>query len=100
MPVNEHHRRFLKGLAHHAKPVVTVGQRGLTQAVIDEMEIALDRHELIKVRVQMGDRDARRQIMLEAADRAGAELIHTIGHIAVYFRANSRSPHPIVLPRD
>ena len=51
MAVNDKQRRYLKGLAHPLKPVVMVGNAGLSEAVLAEIENALAYHELIKVRV-------------------------------------------------
>ena len=52
-------RQYLKGLAHTLNPVVMIGNNGLTDAVMREIAISLDAHELIKIRVQGDDRDAR-----------------------------------------
>ena len=59
--------RYLRGLAHDLNPVIMVGNKGVTDALVAELEVALDHHELVKVRISAGDRDAR--------DAVGAELI-------------------------
>lgn len=83
-------RKHLRGLAHGLDPAVRVGQKGLSRAVEREVDRALDRHELIKVKLA-GDREERR-VQAEALVRgAGARLVGTIGTIAVLYR---RHPDP------
>jgi len=79
-------RRHLRGLAHPLKPVVRVGQAGLTAAVASETERALHDHELIKVRGPGGDRAARDALFAELARSTGSTLVHRIGHVAVLYR--------------
>lgn len=83
-------RKRLRGLAHGLEPAVRVGQRGLTGAVEREVDRALDRHELIKVKLA-GDRDERREQAEELARAAGARLVGTIGAVAILYR---RHPDP------
>jgi RNA-binding protein len=96
--ITEQQRRWLKKQAHHLKPVVQLGQAGLSEAVLAEIEIALDHHELIKVRVNGGDHAQRDSEVDSIATRTGADLIQRIGHVAVYFRANPKRREPIRLP--
>ncbi len=89
-------RAHLTSLAHHKKPVVLLGQRGLTDAVVAEADRALTDHELIKVKLRGADdkdEDAK-----ELARRAGAELIAVRGSVAVLYRADPDEPR-IALPR-
>lgn len=83
-------RRMLKGLAHPLKPIVLLGNNGLTDAVIEETERALTDHELIKVKLR-GSED-REEDAAEIARRTGAELIGIIGLVAIFFRANPDNP--------
>jgi len=98
MSITEKQRRHLKALAHHLKPVVIVGQAGVTQAVLDEIGISLDSHELIKVKVNAGDRDERQQMIEQISERTQARLVHTVGHVAVLYRPNPKKKHPLTLP--
>jgi RNA-binding protein len=90
-------KRHLRSLAHHLKPVVMIGQHGMKDSILEELEIALDSHELIKVRVSNDDRDERNAMIQQLLQASGAELVQTIGHIAVLFRRNPKKPK-IVLP--
>nr|WP_305800325.1 ribosome assembly RNA-binding protein YhbY [Thiolapillus sp.] len=89
--------RHLRGLAHSLKPVVMVGQHGLRESVLEEIGIALDFHELIKIKVSAGDRDERDKIIGNIVDQTGAERVQRIGNMAVLFRRNPKKPK-IVLP--
>jgi len=90
-------KRHLRSLAHHLKPVVMIGQHGLKDSILEELEIALDAHELVKVRVSAEDRDERSAMIGRMVAASGAELVQTIGHVAVLFRRNTRKPK-IALP--
>ena len=97
MPLSNAQIRHLRGLAHERKPVVMVGQHGMKETIMEEIVIALDAHELIKVKVSVGDRDERDEIISEITRQTGAELVQRIGNIAVLFRRNTKKPK-VVLP--
>jgi len=78
-------RRRLRGIAHHLQPVVTVGDGGLSDAVLAEVERALEDHELIKVKLPAGDQGALRQALCEAS---GATAVQAIGRVLVLLRYN------------
>lgn len=90
-------RRYLRGLAHSLNPVVMIGQHGLTDAVIRETAQALDRHELIKIRVLGDDREAREQWFKEICEQLGAAQVQHIGKLLVLYRPADEPK--IVLPR-
>lgn len=87
--MNTELKKFLKAKAHTLKPVVITGQHGITPAVMNEINLALDHHELIKVRVNAADRDQRRELIADILkNAAGAELLQSIGHIISLYRRN------------
>ena len=90
--------RFLRGQAHDLKAMLQIGGKGLTDAVVAEVELALEHHELIKIKVAAADREARDAMMADLAQRAGAALVQRIGHTAVLYR-QSTEKRQIVLPR-
>jgi RNA-binding protein len=92
MPLTLKQRKHLRTLAHPAKPVVIIGQHGLTKNVSREVDLALEYHELIKVRVNAGDRDERALIIDSLLSEVSAELVQRIGHIAVLYRRKRRKP--------
>ena len=81
-------KKFLKARAHALSPVVITGQHGITPAVLTEIGVALDHHELIKIRVNAADREERREMVGEIVNATGAELIQSIGHIVALYRQN------------
>lgn len=78
-------RKHLRGLAHSLQPIVRVGQKGLSASVFDEVDQALDAHELIKVKLS-GDRDERQRDAEELAARTRSHLAGTIGTVAILYR--------------
>jgi len=86
--VNPQMKRQLKSQAHSLKPVVMIGSSGLSEAVHNEIELALDAHELIKVRVSHEDREVRKALTGEISKNNRAELIGSIGHIIILYRKN------------
>lgn len=98
MPLSPKQRRWLKQRAHHLKPVVLIGQRGLTEAVLAEIERALDDHELIKIRLGGIEPEGREGLVEQICAHTGAECVLRIGHIAALYRPNPRKQSPIVLP--
>ena len=77
----------LKTRAHALNPFVMIGNKGLTDAVLLEIEAALDTHQLIKVKIA-ASRDERSVIAKRIADASEASLIQTIGQMAIFFRPN------------
>ena len=90
--------RFLRGQAHELKAMLQVGGKGITDALVAEVDLALEHHELVKVKVGGEDRDARDAMIGDLASRVGAALVQRIGHTAVLYRP-SRDHRQIVLPR-
>jgi RNA-binding protein len=76
----------LKAKAHHLKPVVMIGDKGLTENILTEVDIALTSHELIKVKINGADRDQRNAIAEEISEKSEACLVQMIGRILVLYR--------------
>ena len=87
-PVNSKERRQLRALAHTLRPVVTVAGKGLSDSVLQEVDRALADHELIKVKISVGDRTQRETIIGALCERSGALLVQRIGNIATLMRPN------------
>ena len=87
--MNAADKKKFRAQAHGLKPVIMIGQAGLTAAVLAEIELALDSHELIKVRIR-AEREDRKQISEKICTETGAALIQTIGQIAVIYRLNPK----------
>jgi RNA-binding protein len=80
--------RALKAKAHHLNPVVTIGQKGLTDNVTSEVDIALNAHELIKVKAYQHAKDECLAYASALGDSLSAEFIALIGHTLILYRKN------------
>ena len=98
MSLSNAQRRYLRGLTHGISPVVMIGDKGLSETVLAAIDEALDRHELVKIRLRT-DRETRRVLTEEIAERFGAERVHTIGQVACFYRRNPER-QVIELPRQ
>lgn len=92
MELNETQKKRLRTRAHDLKPVVMVGQHGLKPTVLEEISAALDHHQLIKIKLSVGDRDLRDQILSQIIQYSQAQTIQRIGNIAVLYRRNPDRP--------
>ncbi|KVD41493.1 RNA-binding protein [Burkholderia ubonensis] len=87
-------RSALRSEAHALKPVVLIGAEGLTDAVLKEIKVHLDAHQLIKIRVFGDERDERIAIYDEICDRLNAAPIQHIGKLLVIWRPEEAAPAP------
>jgi len=90
--------RFLRGQAHGLKPLLQVGGKGISDALVAEVDGALEHHELLKVKVAAEDREVRDALIEQLVQRTDAALVQRIGHTAILFRP-SKDHRRIVLPR-
>ena len=81
-------RQELKAKAHHLKPVVLMGAKGLTPAVVEETNIALLSHELIKVKINGAEKAERQAIAADLCQQLQAHLVQLIGNTAIVYRKN------------
>ncbi len=86
MKLNRNQTSQLRNLAHKLKPVVIIGNNGLTENVLNEIIEQLEHHELIKVRVNAEERDERKAMIDEVCLQGNALLVQRIGHIAVFYK--------------
>jgi len=92
MELTEKQRRHLRGLGHKLKPVILVGQAGVSDAVVAETRAALAAHELIKVRIAGLERDERDEALADLAARTDSAIVSRIGHTALLYRRHSEKP--------
>ncbi|WP_299018866.1 ribosome assembly RNA-binding protein YhbY [uncultured Photobacterium sp.] len=97
MNLSTKQKQYLKGLAHNLKPVVLMGANGLTEAVLAEIELALDHHELIKVKVAAEERETKVLIVDAIIRETKAEKVQVIGKTLVLYRPSEE--RKIELPR-
>lgn len=89
--------QHLKGLAHSLKPVVLMGNNGLTEAVIAEIDYALNHHELIKVKIPTDDREVKQLIIDAIIRETGSVKVQAIGKILAIYRPTEEKK--IAIPR-
>ena len=99
MTLSANDTRALRAAAHKLKPIVLIGKAGVTEAVLAELNIALDHHELIKIKVPGEDREARRVAIEAVAGQSGAQLVQVIGHIAVLYRKAPQETKKLQKPK-
>jgi len=99
MDLTDRQRRYLRKFTHPLKPVIMIGDAGLTDNVASETDRALRDHELIKVKVRAADRDDRDRMVEELARRTGSALVQRVGHVAVLYRRNAENPK-LVIPDE
>jgi RNA-binding protein len=85
MPLTEAQKKRLRGLGHKLKPVIIVGAAGLSASLLEEFDRSLAHHELMKVKLSVGDRDERDRLIAELRSRSNAELVQRVGNVALLF---------------
>src|SRR4030043_145337 len=80
-------RKGLRGLAHSLKPVVLIGQKGLTAELVKSAEQAFQIHELIKVKFNdFKEKEQKVEISRNLEQQTGSQLVGSVGHIYIFFR--------------
>ncbi len=97
MPLLKHQIKYLTSLTHNLKPVVMIGQKGITENILKELEIALDFHELVKIKIAGDDRDERAEIIEKLIDKSSADVVQKMGKTLSLYRKNNSKPK-ITLP--
>ena len=92
MALRESQKKYLRGMGHQLKPVITIGGAGITDSLRREFEATIAHHELIKVRVRTGDRESRDEAIRQLCEDSGAELVTRIGNVALVFLKNPDQP--------
>jgi len=86
MTLSNEDKKHLRRLGHKLNPVVTVAGNGLSESVLAELDRALNDHELIKVKLAVGGKEAKQQVTAEIVEKLGAEVVQTIGHVVLLLR--------------
>lgn len=92
MQLNEKQKKHLRGIAHDLKPFIQVGNGGVSSGLTAELNQTLEHHELVKVRLRVGDREARNLAIAQMLDRTGSSLVTCIGNTAVLYRRRDKNP--------
>lgn len=97
MNLSEKQKKHLRRLAHPLSPIVMLGNAGLTDGVVNELDRALTDHELVKVSARVGDREARDAALDVLAARTSSALVQRVGHVGVFYR-RSKGVAKVLLP--
>ena len=98
VPLTGKQKSYLRSLAHKLKPVVQIGHHGVTEGVLAAVEVALEQHELIKVKVA-GEAEVDAAEIAPGLEQAShSQLAQLIGHTLVLYRRREKNPK-ISLPR-
>jgi len=98
MKLTNNQKKHLRSLAHDLRPIVMVGQHGLSDAVLAELESTMAKHELLKIKVRASDRGEKQEIVDKILSFSKAALVQVIGSVLVIYRPFDENPS-IILPR-
>lgn len=99
MQLSEKQKKHLRRLGHSLRPLVMLGNAGLTDAVVGELDRALADHELVKVSARLGERTTRDAALQELARRTQASMVQRIGHVGVFYR-RGKGLAKVLIPDD
>jgi RNA-binding protein len=88
MDLSESQKKYLRGLGHNLKPLIMVGDAGLSEPLLAEYEATLAHHELIKVKLRAADRVTRDGMIEQLCNNHSAILVQRIGNVALVYREN------------
>ena len=91
MALTNEQKKAYRTIGHNLNPIVTIAGNGLTEGVMDELNRALDDHELIKVKIAVADREVKHTVIAELVKQTGAELVQQIGKVALLLRNNPKA---------
>lgn len=81
-------KNYLRGIAHNLNPVVMIGGKGLTDSVMKEIELALDQHELIKIKLPGNEKAEKVALLAQITSKSNSEPVQLIGRVGVVYRAS------------
>jgi RNA-binding protein len=93
MSLTTQQKKHYKAIGHGLKPIVTVASNGLSDSVLTEIDRALNDHELIKIKINISDRDSRHEAVTLLSDQMQAAVVQEIGKVVLIFRA-AKQPNP------
>ncbi len=82
-------KNYLRGIAHSLNPIVTIGGKGLTDAVMNEVEQALNQHELVKIKMPSNSKAEKVALLAQITGQSDSEPVQIIGRVGVIYRANA-----------
>ena len=93
MTISNTDKKRFRQIGHGLNPIVTIAQKGFTENIREELNRALNDHELIKVKLAVGDREVKRELTEAICTDLNAECVQSIGHVILLYRA-AKKPNP------
>jgi RNA-binding protein len=94
--LSEKQKKHLRRLAHPMSPIVMLGNAGLTPGVVQELDRALNDHELVKVSARVGERTARDAALDDLATQTSSQIVQRIGNVGVFYRRSKALPKILI----
>jgi RNA-binding protein len=91
MSLSTDRKKNLRTIGHKLNPIVTIAGNGLSEGVLQELNRALDDHELIKVKIAVTERDDRKALTAELAALPNVEVVQEIGKVVLLYRTNKKA---------
>ena len=91
-------KKYLRTLAHDLNPVVMIGQHGLSEAVLSELDSTMKKHELLKIKIRVDNRNKKKEMVDKIIKLSEAFLVQIIGSVLIIYRPFEENPI-IILPR-
>lgn len=88
MNLSESQKKYLRGRGHTLKPMIMIGNAGLSESVLAEYESTMAHHELIKVKMRAGNKSICDEMINKLCDEHAAVLVQRTGNVALMYRAN------------
>ncbi len=89
MSLSGKQKNYLRGLAHNINPIITIGNNGLSEAVLSELENALDHHELLKIKLPASDKTLRTSLVATICVKTNSTPVQMIGRVSVVYRQSA-----------
>ena len=89
-------KNYLRGIAHSKNPIVAIGNKGLTEAVLNEIELALDQHELLKIKLPGASKVEKTTLLETISEKSKSQIVQLIGNVGVVYRSSDEAK--ITLP--
>ena len=100
MKLSQDQKKRFRTIGHQLNPIVTIGDKGLSDTVLAEIDRALNDHELIKVKIVTEDREDKKALLADMIAATKATLVQSIGHVALILRTVEKpNPHRSNLKR-
>ena len=99
MELTNNQKKYLRSISHDLKPFVMIGQHGLSDSVLAEIDSTMLKHELIKIKLLVDDRDVKQNIIERIMEFSQSQLVQVIGGVLVIYRPFDDNPD-IILPRS